>query len=103
MYIHKLNDKVNECNNTYHRTFKMKPVDVKDIAYMDFGKDVTDKDLKFKVGDHVRISKYKHIFAKGYTPNLSEKVFIIKEVKTLFHGDVISDLNGKEIIKKNLE
>ena len=67
-YIDKLDDTVGEYNNTYHRTIKMKPVDVKDNAYIDFKKEVNDKDPKFKVGDHVRISKYKNIFAKGYTP-----------------------------------
>ena len=66
MYIDKLDDIVNEYNNTYHRTIKMKPVDVKDNTYIDFKKEVNDKDPKFKVGDHVRISKYKNIFAKGY-------------------------------------
>ena len=67
VYIDKLDDIVNEYNNTYHRTIKMKPVDVKDNTYIDFKKEVNDKDPKFKVGDHVRISKYKNIFAKGYT------------------------------------
>ena len=52
-----------------HRTIKMKPIDVKDNAYIDIGKEVNDKYPKFKVGDHVRISKYKNIFAKGYIPN----------------------------------
>ena len=65
VYIDKLDDIVNEYNNTYHRTIKMKPIDVKDNTYID--KEVNNKDLKFKVGDHVRISKYKNIFAKGYT------------------------------------
>ena len=69
MCIDKLNDIVNEYNNTYHKTIKMKPADVKDIMYNDFKKEVNDKDSKFKVGDHVRISKYKLIFAKGYTRN----------------------------------
>ena len=55
--------------NTYQRTIKMKPVDVKDSTYIDSSKEVNDKDPKFKAGDHVRISKYKNIFAKGYTPN----------------------------------
>ena len=55
VYIDKLDDIVNEYNNTYHRTIKMKPIDVKDNAYIDFGKEVNDKDPKFKVGDHVRI------------------------------------------------
>ena len=81
VYIDKLDDIVNEYNNTHHRTMKMKPVDVKDNTYIDFGKEVNDKDSKFKIGDHVRISKYKNIFAKGYVPNWSEEVFIISKIK----------------------
>ena len=81
VYINKLDDILNKYNNTYHRTIKMKPVDVKDTKYIDSNKEVNDKDPKFKVGDHVRISKYKNIFAKGYKPNWSEEVFIIKQVK----------------------
>ena len=80
VYIDELDDTVNEYN-TYHRTIKVKPVEVKDNTYIDFKKEVNDKDPKFKVGDHVRISKYKNIFAKGYTPNWSEEVFVIKKVK----------------------
>ena len=72
VYIDKLGDTVDEYNNTYH---KMKPVDVKDNAYIDFEKEVNNRDPKFKTGDHVRISKYKNIFAKGYMPNWSEEVF----------------------------
>ena len=81
MYIDKLDDIVNEYNNAYHRTIKMKSFDVKDNAYIDFSKEVNHKDSNFKIGDHVRISKYKNIFAKGYTPNWSEEAFMIKEVK----------------------
>ena len=69
VYINKLNDIVNECNNIYHRTIKLKLLDVKDNTYIDSNKEINDKDPKFKVGDHVRISKYKNIFTKGYTPN----------------------------------
>ena len=69
VYIDKLDDIVNEYNNTYHRTIKMKPVHVEDNNYIDFVKEVNDKDPKFKVGDYVKISKYKNIFAKGYMPN----------------------------------
>ena len=68
VYIDKLNDITNKYNNTYHRTIKMKPIDVKNNTYIDIGKEVNDKDPKFKV-DLVRISKYKNIFAKGYIPN----------------------------------
>ena len=81
VYIDKLNDIVNEYNNAYHTTIKMKPVDVKDNTYMDFDKEVNDKDAKFQVGDHVGISKYKNTFAKGYTPNWSEEVFVISKIK----------------------
>ena len=66
--IDKLVDIVNEYNNTY-RTIKVKPVDVKDNTYIDFEKEVNNKDPEFKTGDHVRISKYKNVFAKVYTPN----------------------------------
>ena len=59
----------------------MKPVDVKSNIYIYSSKEINDKDAKFKVGDIVRISKYKNIFAKGYVPNWSEEVFIIKKVK----------------------
>ena len=77
----------------------MKSFDVKDNAYIDFSKEVNDKDSNFKIGDHVRISKYKNIFAKEYTPNWSEEAFMIKEVKnTAPLTYVISDLNGVEII-----
>ena len=64
MYIDNIDDIVSEYNNTYHRTTKMKPVDVKDNTYIDFEKEVNNKDPKFKVGDRVRISKYKNIFTK---------------------------------------
>ena len=100
MYIDKLDDIVHKYNNTKHRTIKMKPIDVKNNTYIDFGKEVNDNDPKFKVGDHVRIPKYKNIFAKGYTPNWSEEVFVIKEIKnTVPWTYLINDLNGEEIIE----
>ena len=64
VYINKLDDILNEYNNTYHRISKMKPVNVKDNTYIDFEKEVNNKDPKFKVGDHLRISKFKNIFLK---------------------------------------
>ena len=76
----------------------MKPVDVKDNTYIDFKKEVNDKDPKFKVSDHVRISKYKNIFAKVYTPNRSEELFVNKVKNTVPWTYVISDLNGEESI-----
>ena len=74
VYIDKLDDIVPKYNNKKHRTIKMKPIDAKDNTYIYFSKEVNDNDPKFKVGDHVRTSKYKNIFAKGYTPNWSEEV-----------------------------
>ena len=113
VYIGKLDDIVNEYNNAYHTTIKMKPTDVKNNTYIKNDKEVNDEDPKFKVGDHVRISKYKNIFAKGYTPNWSEEVFVIKKVKNIVPWTyAINDLDGeditgtfyeKELQKTNLE
>ena len=69
VYIDKLNDIVDKYNNTYHITIKMKPIDVKDNTYINTDKEINNKDPKFRVGDRVRVSKYKKTFAKGYTPN----------------------------------
>ena len=96
VYIDKLDDMVDEYNNTYQTTIKTKPINVKDNAYINTDKEINNKDPKFKVGDHVRISKYKNIFAKGYTPNWSEEVFVIKKFPWTY---VINDLNGEEIIR----
>ena len=99
VYINKLDDIVNEYNNTYHTTIKMKPIDVKDNTYINTDKEINNKDPKFQVGDRVRISKYKKNFAKGYTPNWSEEVFVIKKDKnTIPWTYVINDLNGEQII-----
>ena len=86
VYIDKLDDIVNKYNNTYHSTIKMKPVDVKSNTYVNSNKEINDEDPKFKIGDIVRISRYKNIFAKGYTPIWSEEVFVIKNVKILCRG-----------------
>ena len=99
MYINKLDDIVDEYNNARHGTIKMKPTDVKDNTYIDTDTEVNDKDPKFKVSDHVRISKYKNIFDKGYTPNWSEVVFVINKIKnTVPWTYIMDDLNGEEII-----
>ena len=99
MYVDKLDDIVKEYNNKYHTSIKMKRVDVKDNTYFDFKKEINNKDSKFKVGDYVRISKYKNIFAKEYMPSWSEEIFAIKKVKnTVPWKYVINDLNGEEII-----
>ena len=69
MYIDKLDDIVRKYNNTYHRTIKMTPVDVKSSTYIDSSKELNDEDPKFKIADTVRISKHKTIFTKSYVPN----------------------------------
>ena len=93
----KLDDIVDKYNNTYHTTIKMKPINVKNNTYINTDKEINNEEPKLKVGDRVRISKYKNIFAKGYTPNWSEEVFVIKKVKnTVPWTYVINDLNGEE-------
>ena len=97
VYFDVLDDIVDKYNNTVHRTIKMKPIDVTSDSYAEYNEDSNKKDPKFKVGDHARISKYKNIFAKGYTQNWSE-VFVISKIKnTVPWTYVISDLNGEEI------
>ena len=82
----------------------MKPIDVMGDSYAKYNEDFNKKYPKFKVGDHVRISKYKNIFAKGYTPNWSEEVFVINKIKnTVPWTYVINDLNGEEIIESFYE
>ena len=99
MYIDKLDNIVDKYNNTYQRTIKMKAVDVKSNAYINSSKEINDKDLKFKIGDIVRISKYKIIFAKVYIPRKSEEVFFITKVKNnVLWIYFISDLKDEEIV-----
>ena len=104
VYFDVLDDIVDEYNNAYHKTIKMKPIDVKSDSFAEyngtaFNEESNEKDPKFKVGDHVRISKFKNVFAKGYTPNWSEEFFFVKEIKsTVPWTYVISDLNGEEIV-----
>ena len=115
VYIDKLNDIVNKYNNIYPRTIKMKS-DVKNNTYIDFNKEVNDKDPKFKIGDYLIISKYKNIFAKGYTTSWSEEVLRLKKLKILFHEHTLLQIvmvrkllepfmkkNCKRLIKRNLE
>ena len=64
-----LDDIVNKYNSTIHRTIKMKPIDVTDDSFAECKEESNKRNLKFKAGDHVRISKYKNVFAKGYAPN----------------------------------
>ena len=69
VYFDVIDDIVNKYNNRVHRTIKMKPIDVTSNSYAEYSEDSNEKDPKFEVGDHVRISKYKNIFAKGFTQN----------------------------------
>ena len=93
-----LDDIANKNNNTVYRTVKMKLIEVTSDSYDECNEDFNKKDPKFKVGDHVRISKYENIFAKWYDTNWSEEVFDVNEIKnTVPWTYKISDLNGEEI------
>ena len=91
-------DIINKYNNTVHRSIKINPINVTSDSYAEYNEGYNKNDLKFRVGDHVRISKYKKIFAKGYTPNWSEELFVVSKIKnTVPRTYVISDLNGEPI------
>ena len=97
-YFGVLDNIFNKYNNTVHRKIKMKPIVVMSGSYAEYSEGSNEKDPKFKVCDCARISKYKNIFAKGYTQNWSEEVFIISKIKnTVPWTYVISDLYGKKI------
>ena len=93
MYFDKFDSIVNKCNNTYHSTIKIKPVAIKSSTYFDFNKKTNREDTKFKVSDHLSISKNRNIFASGNVPNWSIKVFVIRKVKN------IGNLKGEEIVE----
>ena len=98
VYFDVLNNIFDKYNNTVHRTITMKPIDVTPDSYAEYNEDSNKKDPKFKVGDHVRISKYKSIFPKGYIQNWSEELFVFSKIKNTSSVDissVISDLNGE--------
>ena len=80
VYFHVLNI-VGQYKKTYHKTIKMKPIVVKSHPFAEYNEEFNKKDPKFRVGDHVKISKYKNIFAKGYAPNWSEEIFVIRQIK----------------------
>ena len=99
MYIDKLDDLVNEYNNTYSNTFKIEPANVKSSVHIDSDAKNNDKHPKLEVSYHVRKSKYKNVFSKDYNPNWSEEVFVIKKVKNAVPWTyAISDLNGEKIL-----
>ena len=81
VYFDVLDEIVNKYNNTVHRTIKMKPIDVTSDYYAEYNENSNKKNPKFKVGDHVRISKYKNIFAKGYAPNWQKEFLLLIKLK----------------------
>ena len=98
VYFDVLDDIVNKYNDTVHRSIKMKPTDVTSDTYAEYNEGSNEKDPKIKVGDHVRISKYKNIFAKGYTANWSQEVFVVSEItNTVPWTYVISGFNSEPI------
>ena len=104
VYFHLSDDIVNKYNNKVHRSIKMKPIDVTSDSYAEYNKDSNERGPRFKVGDSVRISKYKNIFAKGYTQNWSEEVFVVSKIKnTVPLTYVINDVNGKPITRSFFE
>ena len=106
VYFDMLENIVDKYNNTVHRTIKLKPIDITSDSYAEYNKDSNEKDPKFKVGNHVRISKYKNIFAKGYTQNWSKEVFVVSKIRgTILWTYVIEKIAGifyeKELQKAN--
>ena len=96
VYFDVLDDIVDEYNNTYYRTIKMKPI----VSF----EESNERDPKFKIGNHVSFSKYKNVFAEKYTLNWSKEIFIISKIKnTVPWTYAISDLNGEEIFGKFYE
>ena len=99
VYSNVLDDIVIKYNSTVHSSLKIKPKDVTDDSFVEYNEESNKKDPKFKIGDHVRISKYKIVFSKCYTPNWSEEIFVVREVQnTVLWTYLINDLNGKKII-----
>ena len=99
VYFNVLDDIVDEYNNTYHKSIGMKPIDIGDYSFAECNEESNEKDSKFKVGDLVRISKYKNIFAKEYVPNWSEEIFVVKRIKnTLPWTYEINHLNGENTL-----
>ena len=99
VYYDVLDDIVNEYNNTKHRTIKMKPKDVKDDNKRVYIDEHNKKSARYNIGDRVRISKFKNIFTKVYTPNWSREIFIINKINyTVPYTYNLKDLNDEEII-----
>ena len=101
VYFDVLDDIVNKYNNTVHRTIKMKPIDVTSDSYAEYNEDSNVTKPKFKVGDHVRISKYKNIFVKGYTQNWSEEGFVVSKIKNTVPWTFTGSFYEKKLQKTN--
>ena len=100
IYVDVLDDVVNKYNNIVHKTITMKPIDVTNDSFAEYNEESNKKDPKFKINAHVKIYKYKHIFAKGYAPNWSEEVFIINKINnTVPWTYAISDVNGEKLLE----
>ena len=98
IYFDASDDIVNKYNNTVYRTIKLKPLDVTSDSYAEYNKDSNVTKPKFKVDDHVRISKCKNIFSKGYNQNWSEEIFVVSKIKdTVLWTYIITDLNGGKV------
>ena len=99
VYYDVLDDVLNKYNNTKHSTIEMKPIDVKDNNKRVYIDEYSQKRSRFKVGDRVRISKFKNISAKGYTLNWSREIFIVNKINdTVPYTYNVKDLNEEEII-----
>ena len=99
VYYDVLDDAVNKYNNTKYSAIKMQPIDVKDNNKRVYIDEHNEKDSRFKVGDRVRISKFKNIFAKGYAPNWSKEIFIVDKIDgTVPYTYNLKDLNDEKII-----
>ena len=99
VYCNDLDDAVSEYNNTKHNSIKMKPKDVRYNNKRVYIDEHNEKSARYNAGDRVRISKFKNIFAKEYTPNWSKEIFIVnKIIDTVPYRYNIKDLNGEEII-----
>ena len=98
VYFNDLDDIVKNYNNSIHSSIKMKPKDVNDSVLTEYSEEPNKKDPKFKIGHHVRISKYENIFSKGYTPNWSEEVFVVNKIQnTVPWTYLVNDLKGEQI------
>ena len=99
VYFDVLDDIVRKYNNTVHSSIKMKPKDVTNDSFVEYDQESNKKDPKFIIGDNVRISKYKNVFSKSYTPNGSEEVFVVNKIKnTIPWTYLINDLNSEKIM-----